>query len=1700
MVCSIPQASGPPLHMQGSAIKPEDIKRYEVTEVYTHPDAKVDIVLVHGLNGNPRNTWTAPNGVFWPSQLLPASLKSFQARILVYGYNADVYTFGSSKGGPSSDTIHQHAQTLLANLALERKSEDVSEHPIIWVAHSLGGILVKRALELSFDLQGNHDDDLRSIFVSTFGVIFLGTPHTGVDPAKWGVMLQGMVNALVPKKLFDTHSQLVKTLQSNNETLQNVNLKFLDIYPNRLRICMAHEGHPTDLKGTKRLIVDQIAASPQLPDVQYFGIEATHSGMCKFGSKNAPGFTNVSVTLRMWVQECPGFIQTRWDAERFLRKQKREDEIAQLQRLSGLSPDTLHLTSTPNTPEPGSVHNSMIISKSTISIASEFPVEAAAYFIKPSGFRPNSLFVGREAELEMMHKMLFDKKKRADGTSAVLLQSLPGGGKTHLARQYVFEHKDDFPGGIFWLRAKSETELAAGFWDIACKAALKHPVGSEGDKSQKDPEHFITMVRNWLDNRHDWLMVLDGIHFTHSALRKFIPDSTNTSLIYTSTEKSVIGDHHFMNPQMIKLPLLSAREAQKLLLLELGKTEPFAKDDLRYSMELVQSMGFLPVVIHAVAQRLKTTDEPLSKFAKSYSSEPRLRGLGTYIAVVEQLKNHGAKEALNLINILCFFSQHIPVEMISLGLKALPSVISVKAFEPVSGHSLNNTFKILNTFALIDRNDHEHDIPIHKGKDPSYSAHSSQSQTSKGSRDMLADNVDVIRLHSVVQGFFIDTLASSSSATFPDSPHPLSFWLDLSVRLFCVSYDMAHFRISRKTHAGLVEDYRLYEIHGNKLAEHLAKQLFKSTRLSSGQKEILREAEDQLAIRLVSLRAEIERRTPESSIILSAGGVKDDVVLTSIFDRTSSSSDAGPETPCDGYGTRTGIEAYTGITTWGMENGTPESESPVHGLQRIYGQVSEYHPLPQQQSHFPFPPLSMPEDPGYETDRDEVDYAIQFPIPNSPALSIKGQHPSRFRRPRLNPLLRDTPLYRTLPSSAASGTRDLGLNFTSAIVPHLSYDHAQGFLQRDHGGRDSRSLSRVRHGFGVRKDKETISGQSSAEVALAQLRQQSPLSPGRGGMIRDREQSGSKERGGSVKISAEEQRETSTKAENKSGGVDRRGRMLMLGRESYAAPVAAVETGGGSGSLDSDDINHEKGSLGEQVKDQTLQRPHLSAMESLQRVPFRTNMPPYPITPALVHPFSKQDDESGRSDGEYFKPDSIYTIKQNENTQHTHQSGYDQDPECDQENSYTRRNDFLPVEHSYGPERADDQQGFSPESPSTPRFRQKGKEREKKIQSESLPASLVLSQSVFDQDNGRGSGFRDREESDDAHLMSLSYPGLQVLRNRRFSNSTGEGLGERMGAYHPRFPEFANIDMHRERGVQRQCESLPMSREGSVVDRFGSPLDGTGVGRGRRGSVAGTEPGSVFWDGKGDWENDNGVFEPREGGEGNTDTCYFSTDPTSSGLSPSFGFAFSPPQVQQQPRPQPSTYPHAPNPAKSPLSKAKYPSSASFNSDYTAPYPRDDTQTAGLGNANPRRGLKTSPPVGYGYLNPKFSPPHGFINLSPIQPMSPLNPNSSPKSRISPSQGSQISPRTTPFNGFGGEETNRHRSASGSGSRGRRGGISEPVNYVLAREVGEREGVLRSWGERERNERKRRDEMKGKRKEVNDVGLGILNAPLGDLL
>ena len=215
--------------------------------MYSHPKATADIVLVHGLNGSPDHTWTAPNGIFWPIQLLVPTLVDAPANIIVYGYNADVATW-KKDSSPTDNFVYHHAQNLVMSLATHRRNAGTTKNPIIWVCHSLGGIVTKRALLYANDVRDPELEICRSIYVSTYAMIFLGTPHTGSKLAPWAHVLQGM-SGVIPRKMFDSEPVLLKTLKKDNEVLQEINHHFLDIY-RRFKIHMVRENKKTDLKWT----------------------------------------------------------------------------------------------------------------------------------------------------------------------------------------------------------------------------------------------------------------------------------------------------------------------------------------------------------------------------------------------------------------------------------------------------------------------------------------------------------------------------------------------------------------------------------------------------------------------------------------------------------------------------------------------------------------------------------------------------------------------------------------------------------------------------------------------------------------------------------------------------------------------------------------------------------------------------------------------------------------------------------------------------------------------------------------------------------------------------------------------------------------------------------------------------------------------------------------------------------------------------------------------------------------------------------------------------------------------------------------------------------------------------------------------------------------------------------------------------------
>lgn len=140
------------------------------------------VVLVHGLSGHYIDTWKSADDnddTLWPSDFLPHYLPG--VRVLSYSYNASI------KGTTSPHMIRNRAHKLLQLLRDRREEGSTAFIPIIFVGHSLGGVIIKQvsiphrrsgrqhqmltleaqALRIAFDNSAHY----REIAISACGVV-----------------------------------------------------------------------------------------------------------------------------------------------------------------------------------------------------------------------------------------------------------------------------------------------------------------------------------------------------------------------------------------------------------------------------------------------------------------------------------------------------------------------------------------------------------------------------------------------------------------------------------------------------------------------------------------------------------------------------------------------------------------------------------------------------------------------------------------------------------------------------------------------------------------------------------------------------------------------------------------------------------------------------------------------------------------------------------------------------------------------------------------------------------------------------------------------------------------------------------------------------------------------------------------------------------------------------------------------------------------------------------------------------------------------------------------------------------------------------------------------------------------------------------------------------------------------------------------
>ncbi|KAF4222482.1 hypothetical protein CNMCM6457_001372 [Aspergillus fumigatiaffinis] len=259
----------PPKSSQPSAEDPFTLNFPDGVEVlYDCPNATVDICFVHGLTGDRTTTWTAQGQSDpWPKTLLPSKLST--ARILTYGY--DAYVVRRSVAG--SNRLIDHATNLLYDLTTDRDLHNAASRPIIFVTHSLGGLVCKKAILRS---RNNPDAHLRNIFHCTKGVIFIGTPHKGSWMADWAKISAGALGLVK-----STNKSLLEILRTDNQFLEAIQVDFwcmireLRENGRRLEVICFFEELPLPVVGK---VVSKNSAT--LEGYNLVSIHANHRDMC----------------------------------------------------------------------------------------------------------------------------------------------------------------------------------------------------------------------------------------------------------------------------------------------------------------------------------------------------------------------------------------------------------------------------------------------------------------------------------------------------------------------------------------------------------------------------------------------------------------------------------------------------------------------------------------------------------------------------------------------------------------------------------------------------------------------------------------------------------------------------------------------------------------------------------------------------------------------------------------------------------------------------------------------------------------------------------------------------------------------------------------------------------------------------------------------------------------------------------------------------------------------------------------------------------------------------------------------------------------------------------------------------------------------------------------------------------------------------
>lgn len=230
----------------------------QVYQVSDDSESEIDIIFVHGLGGDARQTWlNSKTGFYLPTRMSEET----KTRVFSLGYaNPPVRFMG--KGMSLEERTNNLLHLLETNSLFKKKT--------ILIGHSFGGLIIKKIL-LSLKMQSNPEH-----FQSIAGVVFLATPHLGSRLANFLYLSQFLLGP-----------EPVRSLFYNDKELVILNREYH-------RLVTQHKiSHRSYGENSNLTIVNKKSSNPNIPNCEHIVIDATHTEICKPSDKSEVTFKSM---------------------------------------------------------------------------------------------------------------------------------------------------------------------------------------------------------------------------------------------------------------------------------------------------------------------------------------------------------------------------------------------------------------------------------------------------------------------------------------------------------------------------------------------------------------------------------------------------------------------------------------------------------------------------------------------------------------------------------------------------------------------------------------------------------------------------------------------------------------------------------------------------------------------------------------------------------------------------------------------------------------------------------------------------------------------------------------------------------------------------------------------------------------------------------------------------------------------------------------------------------------------------------------------------------------------------------------------------------------------------------------------------------------------------------------------------------------